>query len=235
MSAKAESPEVARVRHLLASRSDYVIGIDEVGMGALAGPVVVGAVVVPVGWYNKYVKDSKKYTNSKKVSAHDKRRRVLEAAIKPEALYYCHAKLTSKHVDELGIRDAWLRCMWVAATKCLRFYPDAVVVVDGDSTGAVPTPNVMAIPGGDSIVAAVSAASVLAKVERDRVMRVAAEIYPMYGFHRHVGYGTSQHMVALKEYGPCPMHRQSYSPVRKAEAEWQKTRQHRSETPASMP
>jgi ribonuclease HII len=232
---QTESPEVGRVLHLLASRSKYVIGIDEVGMGALAGPIAVGAVVTKVGWFHELVKDSKKYTSGKKATAHQKRLRVLEEIIKPQVEYYCHIKMTSHELDEHGIRDAWLRCLWVVATKCLKLYPDAVVVVDGSSTGSVPTPNVLAIPKGDSLVPAVSAASVLAKVERDKVMQVANEIYPEYGFGHHVGYGTEEHMVALREHGPCPIHRRSYAPIKKAVAEWQRTKQRRSEMPDSTP
>lgn len=225
MPTRANDPEVARVRHLLASRSSVVIGIDEVGLGALAGPVVVAGVVANVNWFNEFVKDSKKYSKTKKHTAHEKRKWVAENHIKPEVLYYCHIKMRSQDIDTFGIRDAWLRCLWVISTQCLNFYPDAVVVVDGDSTGSVPTPNVVAIPKGDSIVAAVSAASVLAKVERDSVMHIAAGAYPEYGFDKHVGYGTRQHMNALEQHGPCSLHRRSYLPVKKAAEAWQKIKQ----------
>ena len=229
--AKVDDLEVTRMRHLLASRSDYVIGIDEVGLGALAGPMVVGGVLAPVGWSHERVKDSKQYTNGKKLSAHGKRQSVLEEVIKPQVLYYCHIKMTSGNVDSLGIRDAWLRGVWLVATKCLSMCPGAVVVVDGESTGSVPTPNSIAVPKADTFVAAVSAASVLAKVERDRVMHMAHQIYPEYGFHNHVGYGTHEHMVALKEHGPCALHRRSYGPIKLAEATWRKTKQLPHETP----
>lgn len=225
MPMRANSPEVARVRHLLASRSNTVIGIDEVGLGALAGPVVVAGVVARVDWFNEFVKDSKKYSKTKKHSAHEKRKWVLDHHVKPEVLYYCHIKMLSKDIDTFGIRDAWLRCLWSVSTQCLSLYPDAVVVVDGESTGSVPTPNVVAIPRGDNVVATVSAASVLAKVERDSVMHIAARAYPEYGFENHVGYGTKQHMSALEQYGPCSLHRQSYQPVKKAAETWQRIKQ----------
>lgn len=233
--AKADDPEIARVRNLLASRSNYVIGIDEVGMGALAGPVVVGAVVTKVDWFHSRVKDSKKYSNGKNLTAHDTRSKVLETIIKPQVEYYCHIKMTSHDLDIYGIREAWLRCLWVVATNCLKIYPGAVVVVDGNSTGSVATPNVLAIQKGDNLVPAVSAASILAKVERDRVMHMIHELYPEYGFRSNVGYGTTEHMVALEKHGPCPIHRRSYGPIKRAVATWRRTEQLKNGTPGSTP
>ena len=220
------------MRYLLASRSEYVIGIDEVGMGALAGPVAVGAVVTKVGWDHELVKDSKKYTSSKKATAHEKRVQVLDHIIVPQVLFSTHILMGSQRVDALGIRDAWHQCLWVVAKRSLERYPDAVVVVDGDNTGSVPTPNAVAIPKGDRLVPAVSAASILAKVNRDRVMQMLGRAYPQYGFEQHMGYGTAQHMIALEDHGPCPVHRQSYDPVRKAEVSWQKIKQRESGMPA---
>jgi len=221
---KVDDQEIARVRYLLASRSEWVIGIDEVGMGALAGPVAVGAVVAKLGWAHERVKDSKVYTSGKKATAHEKRLEVLEEIIKPQVEFYCHVKMTSQEIDEFGIQEAWNRCLWVVSTKCLRVRPEAVVVVDGPNAGSVPTPNALAIPQADGLVPAVSAASVLAKVERDRVMHLAHEIYPEYDFLSNVGYGTERHMLALGQHGPCPIHRRSYAPVKKALREWQRTR-----------
>lgn len=232
---KSENPEIARLRNLLASRSKFIVGIDEVGMGALAGPVVVGAVVAKVDWSHELVKDSKKYSDGKKATAHQKRQKVLDEIIKPQVDYFCHVKMTSHELDEFGIREAWMRCLWIVSTKCLKFYPDAVVVVDGDFSGAVPTPNLMAIPKGDSLVPAVSAASVLAKVERDKIMHLAHEIYPEYDFLHNVGYGTSDHMVALEKHGPSPIHRRSYQPIKRSVEAWQKTEQRQKGTPDSTP
>lgn len=231
----SEDEERARIQSLLASRSPWVIGIDEVGMGALAGPVAVGAVVTRVGWAHELVKDSKKFSDGRKATAHQKRLQVLEEIIKPQAEFYYSVKMTSLELDELGIRGAWLRCLWAVSTRCLKFFPDAVVVVDGDSIGAVPTPKVLAIPKGDSLVPAVSAASILAKVERDKVMHMAHGIFPAYNFLSNVGYGTKDHMVALEEHGPSPIHRRSYDPIRRLEARWRKTKQPASEMPGSMP
>lgn len=224
--------EAARVRCLLASRSEYVIGIDEVGMGAIAGPIAVGAVVTKVDWGNEHVKDSKKYASSRNATAHEKRILALDSIIKPQALYYTHTLMESQQVDKMGIQDAWHRCLWLVSKKCLERYPNAVVVVDGVTAGSVPTPNVMAIPKGDRLVPAVSAASVLAKVNRDRVMMMLGRTYPEYGFEEHKGYGTEQHMVALEKHGPCPIHRQSYDPIRKAEAAWQQTKRQKTAMPA---
>ncbi len=221
---KAENPEAARLRSLLASRSEFVIGIDEVGMGALAGPVAVGAVVTRVSWVHELVKDSKKFSDGKKSTAHEKRIKVLEEIIKPQVEFFFHVKMTSHDLDKYGIREAWMRCLWQVSTKCLKFFPDAIVVVDGDFTGAVPTTKALAIPKGDSLVAAVSAASILAKVERDKTMHLAHEIYPAYCFNSNMGYGTSDHMVALEEHGPSPIHRRSYEPIKSMEAKWQTTK-----------
>jgi ribonuclease HII len=219
-----------RVENLLRSRSRWVIGIDEVGMGALAGPIAVGAVVTEVGWSHGLVKDSKKYVDSKTFKAHEKRVKVLDGIIKPQVLFSSLSLVESQLIDSLGIQDAWHQCLWQVAKKCLERYPDAVVVVDGNTCGSVPTTNAVAIPRGDCLVPAVSAASVMAKVSRDRVMEMLGRAYPEYAFEQNKGYGTRRHMVALAVHGPCPVHRRSYDPVRRAEVAWQNKQQHKSAT-----
>lgn len=227
--------EQARIQYMLASRSEFVIGIDEVGTGAIAGPVAVGAVVTKVDWFHKEVKDSKKYADNRTVTANEKRIIVLRNVIEAQVEYITHTKMTSEEIDLYGIRGAWTRCVWIVATRCLKYFPDAVIVVDGDTTGSVPTHNALALPKADQFVPAVSAASVVAKVERDGIMILAHDIYPAYGFSGHKGYGSRQHLLALDEHGPCPLHRQSYSLVRRATEQWQQTRQLKSAMRDSMP
>lgn len=213
MSKKPDEGEVAHVRHLLASKSKYTIGVDEVGMGAWAGPVFVSAVLIESTWANPLVRDSKAYKDSKKgLTAHDKRQNVINTEILPAARHIAVAGMSSAKLDKVGIDHAWVILTRRVILECLLLVPDAVVVVDGERSNGLPG-RVQAMPKADHIVPAVSAASVFAKVTRDALMRRVSKLYPHYGLETNVGYGTTEHEAAINRVGLCPLHRRSYGPI----------------------
>jgi ribonuclease HII len=188
---------------------ECVIGIDEVGMGCWAGPVVVAGVVMPKDWRDPDVKDSKQLTPKRRKAARDK---VLAAALAHVVLEGSNAL-----VDRLGVRRVQELLTEGVALYCLRRFPDALIIQDGDipvMVGNMPQKMVW-LAKADVLVPAVSAASVLAKVHRYTLMHAAHKTYPAYGFDRNVGYGTALHMRGLEAAGACPLHRMSYSPVKR--------------------
>jgi ribonuclease HII len=210
----------AATRRLLASDAKFVIGVDEVGLGAWAGPLVVAAVVLHKGWGHPEIRDSKSFSGTKKNSAHDKRRKVLDTIIKPAEVFSIVERTTSEQVDKLGIGVALDRAMCKVIRTSHAFYTNSVVVVDGDKRppiDSIDDKDLIVMPKADTMIQAVCAASILAKVTRDALMRLMDKAYPQYGFARHVGYGTKDHKDALEEHGPCPLHRRSYRPIRDIE------------------
>jgi len=205
------------IRRLLKSNAKYIIGLDEVGRGCLAGPVVVAAAVFDKGWGHPDVKDSKKFSDSKKETAHDKRTRVLTSVITPSVLHTYIWEHMPEEIDVQGIENACVELFMLASRASCLLYPDSVVVVDGNWDMKVKgVGEIIGIPSGDDIVPAVSAASIVAKVHRDDLMIRVAEKHPGYGFEKHKGYGTPEHFEALERLGPCELHRQSFKPVREA-------------------
>ncbi|PZU93429.1 MAG: ribonuclease HII [Chelatococcus sp.] len=178
-------------------------GIDEVGRGPLAGPVVAAAVILDP----KAVPDG--LDDSKKLSA--MRREELFADIAASALAIGVASATAMEIDALNIRQATLLAMR-RAVAALPVVP-AGALVDGNDPPALPC-RCEAIIQGDGLVASIAAASIVAKVTRDRMMARLARLYPAYGFGSHVGYGTAAHRAAIKAHGPCPEHRYSFAPVK---------------------
>lgn len=176
-----------------------VCGIDEAGRGPLAGPVCAGAVILPPELEIPGLNDSKKLT--------DKKRRALYDEITRQAVAWAVCMVDEKVIDEINILQATFRAM-AGALAGLKTVPD-FVLVDGnrDPELGIATRTVVK---GDARSANVAAASILAKVTRDRFMEQQAERYPQYGFEIHKGYGTKAHYAALREYGPCPIHRQSF-------------------------
>lgn len=174
-------------------------GMDEVGRGPLAGPVVVGCVVMPSEPLLKYVNDSKKVS--------PKRREMLYEQIKSTALE-CHtAWVEPAVIDEINILEATKQafCEAFAAMEL----PVTDVMIDALTGLKIPARQHSMIHG-DALCYSIAAASILAKVERDRYMEQQDALYPQYGFARNKGYGTAEHIAALKEYGPCPIHRKSF-------------------------
>lgn len=191
----------------MSKRALLVAGIDEAGRGPLAGPVVAAAVILPPDY------DIDGLTDSKKLTA--RRREELAPAIKQSAVAWAIARADAAEIDRLNIFQATFLAMRRAVFG-LRIMPDTVEV-DGKH---LPNLNFngkqiqgLAIIGGDATVAAISAASVLAKVERDRMMCQLDSAFPQYGFARHKGYGTREHRASLVEFGPCPQHRRSFRPL----------------------
>lgn len=181
-----------------------VAGIDEAGRGPLAGPVVASAVIFPENIEIPYLNDSKKLT--------EKRRNELFDIIKEKAVSYSVSVVDNCKIDEVNILQATFIAMKQAVLE-LKTSPD-ICLVDGNHK--IPELDIAqdAVIGGDAQSAAIAAASILAKVTRDRIMIEYAMKFPQYGFEKHKGYGTKEHMDALKKYGACPIHRQSFAPVR---------------------
>jgi ribonuclease HII len=181
-----------------------VAGVDEAGRGPLAGPVFAAAVILDDLLPIKGLADSKKLTPKKRECLYD--------IIKAQALCFCVATASVEEIDQLNILQATLLAMQ-RAVKGLRLKPTKVLV-DGNR---LPVLNIRAeaIVKGDSTVPSISAASILAKVERDRWCVEIDAQFPHYGFLAHKGYGTPVHLRALQEHGPCDLHRRSFAPVAK--------------------
>jgi ribonuclease HII len=180
-------------------------GVDEAGRGPLAGPVVAAAVILDPRAPIPGLADSKQLS--------PRRREALFDQIRAHALCCAIASASTQEIDTLNILQATLLAMR-RAVQALRLPPHRVVV-DGNRTPPLSMP-VAAIVGGDAKVAAISAASILAKVQRDRWCLELHSQYPHYGFDAHKGYPTAQHLDALRRHGPCAAHRLSFAPVREA-------------------
>lgn len=176
-----------------------VCGVDEAGRGPLAGPVCAAAVILPKDVQIDGLNDSKKLT--------DKKRRELFDVIAASAVSYGIALVDEKTIDEINILQATFRAM---AQAIAQLDPSAqLALVDGNRAADFGL-QVRTIVKGDGLSASIAAASILAKVTRDRLMEQYAEQYPQYGFEIHKGYGTKRHYAALREFGPCPIHRMSF-------------------------
>jgi ribonuclease HII len=186
---------------------EWVCGVDEAGRGPLAGSVVAAAVILDP---NKPIDGLK---DSKKLSA--KVRDELFDIIIRDSKAWCIAEASAVEIDSINILQATMLAMKRAIEgleKTLGRLPDKALI-DGNRCPKVNI-EMEAIVKGDSKVQAISAASILAKVTRDRDMQLLHEAYPMYGFNQHMGYPTPMHVEALKEFGPCPAHRKTFAPVR---------------------
>ena len=178
---------------------NLICGVDEAGRGPLAGPVCAAAVIMPDGLIIESVNDSKKLTAKKREKLFD--------IIKNEAICYSVAFVSASEIDEINILNATHLAM-TRAVEGLEKAPE-VVLVDGNSLPKWYY-NSEAIVKGDAVCHSIACASILAKVSRDRLMLLEAEKYPQYSFEKHKGYGTKVHTQAIKEYGPCPIHRKTF-------------------------
>lgn len=178
----------------------YIAGIDEAGRGPLAGPVVIGCVIMKQDSFIEYVNDSKKVSETKREMLYDK--------IKNEAIAWSTGIVWQDEIDEINILNATKKALTMAIDN-LKVKPDKIIVdaLDKIETRGIPYISVIK---GDAKIYSISAASIIAKVTRDRIMREYDEIYPEYGFSGHKGYGTAKHIQAIKEYGICPLHRRSF-------------------------
>jgi len=195
-----EKPDLWELeRALLAQGRRLVCGADEAGAGPLAGAVYAGAVILPAGWIPNGLNDSKKLT--------ERTRDRLFEEIKANAVAWAVASVSEKDIDRINILNARMLAM-DKAIRALDPAPD-YALIDGDKSRGISVPHT-AVVKGDSRSASIAAASILAKVSRDRyITRLDAE-YPQYGFARHKGYGTKAHYEALRTYGPCPIHRVTF-------------------------
>ncbi|MGN0319550.1 MAG: ribonuclease HII [Lachnospira sp.] len=177
----------------------YICGIDEAGRGPLAGPVVAGAVVLPKGKRILYVNDSKKLS--------EKKREELFDVIKEEALSFGLGIVSPERIDEINILQATYEAMREAVNK-LSVSPDILL----NDAVTIPGIDIRQVPiiKGDAKSLTIASASILAKVTRDRIMAEYDLQYPEYGFANHKGYGTKAHIDAIRQFGPCPIHRKTF-------------------------
>ena len=178
----------------------YICGIDEAGRGPLAGPVVVAAVIMPEDSMIEGVNDSKKVSEKKREKLYD--------LILEEAISYSVGIVDQKEIDRINILNA-TKAGLTEAVRTLKVKPDVILV---DALTNIDTCGIQyrSIVKGDAKSYSIAAASIIAKVTRDRIMRQWDEIYPQYGFAKHKGYGTAAHIAAIKENGLCPLHRLSF-------------------------
>lgn len=182
-------------------RYGAVCGIDEAGRGPVAGPVYAAAVILDPKNPIEGLNDSKKLTPKKREALYDE--------IREKALDYCVARVTAKQIDETDILSADMLAMKNAFEQLKPF--SGIVLVDGDVLPDItPDGELKNVIKGDAKSEAIAAASILAKVERDRYMCVLSEKFPGYGFDKHKGYGTKAHYEAIEKHGLCPEHRKSF-------------------------
>ena len=177
----------------------YICGIDEAGRGPLAGPVVAAAAVLPKDCQIFYLNDSKKLS--------EKKRDLLFDEIKEKAVAYGIGIVSPQVIDDINILQYTYEAMRQAISQ-LNVIPEILL----NDAVTIPGVDIMQVPivKGDAKSVSIAAASILAKVTRDRMMMEYDQIYPEYGFAKHKGYGTAAHIAALKEYGPCPIHRRTF-------------------------
>jgi ribonuclease HII len=184
-----------------------VAGIDEAGRGPLAGPVVAAAVVLPDGFTLDGLTDSKKVTAAK-------REKLYATLTATTQILWAAAEATVTEIDRLNI----LRATHLAMARAIDALPERPdhALVDGLPVRGLSVDHT-ALVAGDSLSLSIAAASIIAKVTRDRLMVELDVEYPQYGFARHKGYGVREHLEALRQYGPCPVHRRSFQPVAQAQ------------------
>ena len=189
-------------RALLAKGLRYIAGVDEVGRGPLAGPVVCAAVIMPLDDESIIIG----VDDSKKLSA--KKREMLAEEIKKRALAYTIVEVSEKEIDEINILEATKLGM-KKALETLSIAPETVLT-DGNMTLNIDFPQ-RSVIHGDALSYSIGAASIIAKVYRDKMMDEYAKTYPQYAFDSNKGYGTAAHIQAIKEYGLCPIHRRTFT------------------------
>ena len=180
---------------------ENICGIDEAGRGPLAGPVVVAGVIMPRNSFIEGVNDSKKVS--------EKKREILYDKIIEEAISYSVSIIDYDVIDEINILNATKKGV-TEVVKGLNVKPDLIIIdaLKDIDTCKIPYESIIK---GDAKCYSIGAASIIAKVTRDRIMREWDKVYPQYGFAKHKGYGTAEHIAAIKEYGLCPIHRKTFT------------------------
>ncbi len=200
-----KKPSMAEEKALRSQGYLYIAGVDEVGRGALMGPVVAAAVILPdyfkARWKSQ-VRDSKQLTPEKREYLYDY---IIEAS-----LSYGIGSCSNEKIDEFGIAKATRLAMIEAVAQLEP--PPQYLLIDYVKLTESDLPQ-KGIKHGDSLVFSIACASIIAKVTRDRLVTEIDKDYPGYGFAEHKGYGTTEHLKCLRERGPCPLHRRSFSPV----------------------
>ena len=196
-------PDLSLEKELWDEGFPVVAGIDEAGRGPLAGPVSVAAVILPTDFSHDVLNDSKKLTEKKREMLYE------EITSNPDIIWNS-VLIDSQTIDEIDI----LRATWkgMADSYSGLSKPADIALIDGKAIKNFPG-QFKAVIKGDSHSLSIAAASVIAKVERDRLMKEYGEKYPQYGFEKHKGYGTKAHLEALQEHGPCEIHRMTFAPV----------------------
>ena len=177
----------------------YICGVDEAGRGPLCGPVVAAACILPIGLYIEGLNDSKKLSAKKRKEVFNK---IIEKAVA-----YCIAEASVEEINEFNILEADMLAMR-RAVDGLKIKAD-FAIIDGNISRGFDIPT-MTVIKGDATSPSIAAASILAKVTRDEMCEQMDKDYPQYGIAKHKGYGTKQHMDALREYGPSPIHRKKF-------------------------
>ncbi len=187
-------------KKLYSTGLNHIAGIDEAGRGPLAGPVVVGIAIMKPDSFIEGVNDSKKIS--------ERKREQLYEQITSEAIDWAVGIVDQKEIDEINILNATKKALHMAISN-LKVKPDRILVdaLEHIDTYGIPYTSIIK---GDAKIYSISAASIIAKVTRDRIMKEYDEIYPEYGFSGHKGYGTAKHIQALKTYGPCSLHRKTF-------------------------
>ena len=199
-------PDLFFEKNLVESGYKYIAGVDEAGRGPLAGPVVAAAVILPEEFSSNQLNDSKKLSSSKREKIYNELMNVDSKVISAFAV------IDEVVIDKINILRATHMAMAQASSN-LSIEP-SFVIIDGMPIKDFPFNNESIIKG-DSKSLSIAAASVIAKVERDRIMLNYSKEYPEYKFEKHKGYGTKLHLDALKKFGPCKIHRKSFAPVKK--------------------
>ena len=187
-------------KKLYSTGLNHIAGIDEAGRGPLAGPVVVGIAIMKPDSFIEGVNDSKKIS--------ERKREQLYEQITSEAIDWAVGIVDQKEIDEINILNATKKALHMAISN-LKVKPDRILVdaLEHIDTYGIPYTSIIK---GDAKIYSISAASIIAKFTRDRIMKEYDEIYPEYGFSGHKGYGTAKHIQALKTYGPCSLHRKTF-------------------------
>ena len=199
-------PDFSFEKKLIASGHEIIAGVDEAGRGPLAGPVVAAAVILPKNFESVDLDDSKKLSSAR-------REKIYNNITSPDSnVIYAYSIVDEGLIDKINILRATHKAMAQAVLN-LSIKP-SFVIIDGMPVKDFPLPN-DSIVKGDSKSLSIAAASIIAKVERDKLMLKYSKLYPEYKFEKHKGYGTKAHLEALNKFGPCNIHRKSFAPVKK--------------------
>ncbi|MBA4148104.1 MAG: ribonuclease HII [Verrucomicrobia bacterium] len=218
MASQVKIPRRFRYEHkVLQSGVTLIAGVDEAGRGPLAGPVVAAAVCFPIEWLLAGLpKELKKVNDSKQLNAVERDSLFCELTTNP-LVRYGVVSVNEQMIDQINILQATHRAMNLAIGQ-LDPAPQHALV-DGLPVKTLCCAQT-AIIAGDSLSYSIAAASIIAKVTRDRMMVEYHQIYPAYGFHEHKGYGTPAHVAAIRQHGPCPIHRMTFAPIRPVQTEF---------------